>query len=62
MGQMAIDVGTLLLFFFFFLLVFCGSVKAVGEGSEGPKTGFSSHPLPRLGINGDKGPYSRAPD
>ena len=36
MGQMAAQVGGLLLLL---LLVFCGSVNAVGEGSGGPKTG-----------------------
>ena len=42
MGQMAAQVGVLSLVL---LSVFCGSVKALGEGSEGPKTRFSGHSL-----------------
>ena len=50
MGQMATEVGTFLLFFFFY---WCSADpwKPCEKGSEGPKTGLSSHPLPSFTFN-----------
>ena len=45
MGQISVKVGGLLVFLLF---AFCGSVKAVGDGSEDQNNGFAGHPPPFL--------------
>ena len=42
-GQIAVKVGGLLLFLLF---SFCGSVNAVGDGSDDQNNGFAGHPPP----------------